>query len=113
MQPVQAARGAWRRAPGSMMPPPTGAPRRAHRTPAPGGTMTETMQHTAPLRIGDKAPDFSAETTHGPMKFSEWAGGNWVILFSHPADFTPVCTTEFVGFAERADQFAKRGVKLI
>jgi len=75
--------------------------------------MTETMQHTAPLRIGDKAPDFSAETTHGPMKFSEWAGGNWVILFSHPADFTPVCTTEFVGFAERAEQFAKRGVKLI
>jgi len=74
--------------------------------------MTE-LTHTAPLRIGDKAPDFSAETTHGPMKFSEWAGGNWVVLFSHPADFTPVCTTEFVGFAERADAFAKRGVKLI
>lgn len=69
--------------------------------------------HTATLRIGDKAPDFAAETTHGPIKFSEWAGGNWVILFSHPADFTPVCTTEFVGFAERADQFDKRGVKLI
>ena len=74
--------------------------------------MTETT-HTATLRIGDKAPDFTAETTHGPLKFSEWAGGNWVILFSHPADFTPVCTTEFVGFAERADAFAKRGVKLI
>jgi peroxiredoxin 2/4 len=75
--------------------------------------MTETMQHTAPLRIGDKAPDFSAETTHGPLKFSEWAAGNWVVLFSHPADFTPVCTTEFVGFAERAEAFGKRGVKLI
>ena len=74
--------------------------------------MTETT-HTPTLRIGDKAPDFTAETTHGPLKFSEWAGGNWVILFSHPADFTPVCTTEFVGFAERADAFAKRGVKLI
>ena len=75
--------------------------------------MTDTMQHTAPLRIGDKAPDFSAETTHGPLKFSEWAAGNWVVLFSHPADFTPVCTTEFVGFAERAEAFGKRGVKLI
>ena len=74
--------------------------------------MNETT-HTAPLRIGDKAPDFAAETTHGPIKFSEWAGGNWVILFSHPADFTPVCTTEFIGFAERAEQFDKRGVKLI
>lgn len=74
--------------------------------------MTE-MTHTAPLRIGDKAPDFTAETTHGPLKFSEWAGGSWVVLFSHPADFTPVCTTEFVGFAQRADEFARRGVKLL
>jgi peroxiredoxin (alkyl hydroperoxide reductase subunit C) len=74
--------------------------------------MTETT-HAAPLRIGDKAPDFSAETTHGPIKFSEWAGGSWVVLFSHPADFTPVCTTEFVGFAQRAEEFGRRGVKLI
>jgi len=74
--------------------------------------MSETMQG-GPLRIGDKAPDFAAETTHGPIKFSEWAGGSWVILFSHPADFTPVCTTEFIGFAQRADDFNKRGVKLI
>lgn len=73
--------------------------------------MTETTH--APLRIGDKAPDFAAETTHGPLRFSEWAGGSWVILFSHPADFTPVCTTEFVGFAQRAGEFEKRGVKLI
>lgn len=69
--------------------------------------------HGATLRIGDKAPDFAADTTHGPIKFSEWAGGNWVVLFSHPADFTPVCTTEFVGFAERAEAFTKRGVKLL
>ena len=69
--------------------------------------------HTAPLRLGDKAPDFDANTTHGPLKFSQYANGSWVILFSHPADFTPVCTTEFVGFAQRAEDFAKRGVKLI
>ena len=66
----------------------------------------------APLRLGDKAPDFEANTTHGPIKFSTWANGSWVILFCHPADFTPVCTTEFVGFAKHADAFAKKGVKL-
>lgn len=75
--------------------------------------MTEHATHAAPLRLGDKAPDFEANSTHGPLKFSEFADGHWVILFSHPADFTPVCTTEFVGFASRAEAFAKRGVKLI
>jgi len=77
--------------------------------------MTETanVPHTAPLRIGDRAPDFKADSTHGPIEFSKFADGHWVVLFSHPADFTPVCTTEFVGFASKADEFEKRGVKLI
>ncbi|MEM2143428.1 MAG: peroxiredoxin [Candidatus Thorarchaeota archaeon] len=65
------------------------------------------------LLIGETVPDFEANTTHGPIKFSEWAKGSWVILFSHPADFTPVCTTEFVGFADIYDDLQKRGVKLI
>ena len=65
-------------------------------------------------RIGDPAPDFTAVTTHAPeMRFSEWQGDHWVVLFSHPADFTPVCTTELAQFARRNDEFAKMGVKLI
>ena len=67
----------------------------------------------AVLRLGDTAPDFDAATTHGPLNFHEYKKGSWAILFSHPADFTPVCTTEFAGFAARADEFAKRNVKLI
>lgn len=65
------------------------------------------------LKQGDLAPDFEADTTHGPIKFSEYREGKWTILFSHPADFTPVCTTEFVEFAQRIDEFNKRNVKLI
>jgi peroxiredoxin 2/4 len=65
-------------------------------------------------RIGDKAPDFEANTTTGPLKFSEYNKGSWVILFSHPADFTPVCTTELSGFAQEQDDFfAQRNTKLI
>lgn len=64
-------------------------------------------------RIGDMAPDFTANTTYGPLKFSEYNKGNWVILFSHPADFTPVCTTEMSGFALRSDEFKALNTKLI
>jgi peroxiredoxin 2/4 len=64
-------------------------------------------------RIGDLAPDFQTTTTTGPMKFSEYNSGSWVILFSHPADFTPVCTTEMSGFALEHDFFKSRNTKLL
>ena len=69
----------------------------------------------APVRlplIGEPAPAFEAESTHGPLRLSDYAG-RWLVLFSHPADFTPVCTTEFVAFAELADEFAARNVALL
>jgi peroxiredoxin (alkyl hydroperoxide reductase subunit C) len=65
------------------------------------------------LRIGSKAPDFKARTTHGDLQFSDWAKDSWVVFFSHPADFTPVCSTEFVEFARRAPEFKARNVKLM
>lgn len=65
-------------------------------------------------RIGDPAPDFTAVTTQsGAMKFSDWQGQDWVILFSHPADFTPVCSTELAEFARRAPEFTALSTKLI
>ncbi|WP_434415235.1 peroxiredoxin [Nannocystis pusilla] len=74
--------------------------------------MSEAVSGAIP-RIGEVAPDFVAETTQGVIKFSEWQGGKWVVLFSHPADFTPVCTTELAEFARKNDEFAKRDAKLI
>ena len=65
------------------------------------------------LELNGPAPDFLANSTHGPLKLSEWQKGRWVILFSHPADFTPVCTTEFIEFARRYPEFQKRNVALL
>ena len=67
----------------------------------------------ATLRIGDTAPDFTQESSAGTIHFYDWAGDSWVILFSHPADFTPVCTTELGRTAALSGEFAKRGVKPI
>ena len=65
------------------------------------------------LQIGDTAPDFEAETTEGKIRFHDWIGSNWVVLFSHPKDFTPVCTTELGTMARLKPEFDKRGVKII
>ncbi len=65
------------------------------------------------LRLGDTAPNFTAQTTIGEIDFHEWAGDGWVIFFSHPADYTPVCTTELGAAAKRTQDFAKRNVKMI
>jgi len=65
------------------------------------------------LRLGDVAPDFTQESSEGSINFYNWAGKNWVVLFSHPADFTPVCTTELGYTAKVKDEWAKRGVKVI
>jgi alkyl hydroperoxide reductase subunit AhpC len=65
------------------------------------------------LRLGDVAPDFTQESSEGPIHFHEWLGNSWGVLFSHPADFTPVCTTELGATAKLKDEFAKRGVKVL
>lgn len=64
-------------------------------------------------RINEAAPDFEANSTQGPIKLSDYKGKKWVVLFAHPADFTPVCTTEFIGFAKYANDFAKLNVQLL
>jgi alkyl hydroperoxide reductase subunit AhpC len=65
------------------------------------------------IRLGDIAPDFEAPTTEGTIKFHDWKKGSWAVLFSHPKDFTPVCTTELGYTAKLKDEFARRGVKVI
>jgi alkyl hydroperoxide reductase subunit AhpC len=65
------------------------------------------------LALGDTAPDFEAQTTEGPIKFHDWLGDSWGVLFSHPKDFTPVCTTELGTMARAKPEFDKRGVKII
>ena len=64
------------------------------------------------LKLGDIVPDFSADSTEGPMKFHSWLGGSWAILFSHPADYTPVCTTELGRVQKIVPEFQKRGFKV-
>ncbi len=66
-----------------------------------------------PAQLGSTAPDFTAETTQGPISFHQWLGNSWCVFFSHPKDFTPVCTTELGRAANLSGEFAKRGVKLI
>lgn len=65
------------------------------------------------LRLGDVAPDFKAETSEGPIQFHEWLGNSWGVLFSHPADFTPVCTTELGAVAKLRSEFDKRNTKVM
>src|SRR2546421_5975052 len=65
------------------------------------------------LQLGDEAPDFTATSTEGELKFHEYLGDSWGVLYSHPADFTPVCTTELGMTAKLADEFRKRNVKVI
>ena len=65
------------------------------------------------LQLGDTAPDFEAQTTEGPIKFHDWIGDSWAVLFSHPKDFTPICTTELGYMASIKPEFDRRGVKVI
>src|SRR4029450_2319689 len=73
----------------------------------------KTRRRTMALQLGDTAPDFEAETTEGPISFHDWIGDSWAVLFSHPRDFTPVCTTELGYMASIKPEFDRRGVKIV
>src|ERR1700753_3515981 len=75
--------------------------------------LREPRRKTMPLTIGDTAPDFEAEKSEGPIHFYDWLGDSWGVLFSHPKDFTPICTTELGYMAKIKPEFDKRGVKIM
>jgi peroxiredoxin (alkyl hydroperoxide reductase subunit C) len=75
--------------------------------------MHQSEENPRSIQLGDVAPDFEAVTTHGPIRFSDWHDGRWTILFAHPADFTPVCTSEFIEFAKIENELEARGVALL
>jgi alkyl hydroperoxide reductase subunit AhpC len=78
-----------------------------------GNDMTDKTAYTSALQLGDDAPDFTAETTEGTFRFHDWLGDGWGVLFSHPKDFTPVCTTELGEVARIKPEFDRRNVKVI
>lgn len=75
--------------------------------------MTTSLQMTDALQLGDTAPNFTAQTTMGPLSFHDWIGNSWCVFFSHPKDFTPVCTTELGAVARLKSEFDQRNVKVI
>src|SRR5207244_10089109 len=78
-----------------------------------GLTRPVRKENAMALQLGEEAPDFEAQTTEGPIRFHDWIGDSWAVLFSHPKDFTPVCTTELGFMANAKSEFDRRGVKIM